>query len=46
AVKSIADYGCILIQPQSGREVADLSESNSSLASIDAIIESLLVNLP
>ncbi|MGO7634185.1 flavoprotein [Rhizobium leguminosarum] len=45
SVVSIIAGGCILIGPEPGREVSDLSMSPSSLASVDTIIKSLLIHL-
>ncbi|RVE88358.1 flavoprotein [Sinorhizobium meliloti] len=45
ALASLRQYGYIIIEPGPGREISDLSASESSLASVDSIIKSLLTHL-
>lgn len=45
SVQRCHSYGHVLIMPEKGVEISDMTNSPSSLASIDSIVKSLVVNL-
>lgn len=46
SLDTLREFGYIIIEPETGREISDLSISHSALASVDTIIKTLIANLP